>query len=118
MLLSDFIQLLTPISIVCGIIFAYFQFRRNQRHDDKKDTETSTIVLVKLENIMSSLSDVKSEITLIKSDFKSEINDIKADYRSDHDRIIILERDKKTLFNKFDELYSNDRKNVRSEPYA
>lgn len=104
MSITDFIQLLTPLSIICAIVFGFFQFRRNQKQDDMKESENNTKVLVKLENVISSLSEIKSEINVIKSDFKTEINSIKTDYRLDHDKIIILENDNKTLFNKIEEI--------------
>ncbi|MCL2774226.1 MAG: hypothetical protein FWD71_12870 [Oscillospiraceae bacterium] len=68
MLLNDIIQALTPISIVFAIVFGYSQFRRAKRIDERKDDENGTAVLIKLENVMSSISEIKAEITSFKSD--------------------------------------------------
>ena len=95
--MSDFIQLLTPISIIAGIIFGYYQLRRNQKHDDHSESAKNTTFAVKLEHISSQISDMKAE-------FRAEFNTLKSDAKLDHDELIVLKRDVKTLYSKFDEL--------------
>ena len=68
MVINDILQALTPLSVVFAIVFGYSQFRRSKRQDERKDDENSTAVLIKLENVISSISDIKAEITAFKTD--------------------------------------------------
>ena len=86
--LSDCIQLLTPVSIIGGLIFAYIQYRNTKDNMTKRDTEHNNTVLMEIKILTTSISDIKAELSYFKSD---------------HDKIIILERDMKTALKMIDE---------------
>ena len=60
---------------------------RSKKQDVSSDVAQMTTVIVKLENIASGISDIKSEITSIKKE-----------QNEDHDRIMRLEEKMNVLF--------------------
>lgn len=58
----------------CSLAFAVYQgvsnLKRNQRSDDKSEASQLTTVIVKLENIGTGISEIKSEMSNVKNDNK------------------------------------------------
>ncbi len=83
------LSLATLLSIACGIYFAIKNSERNKEKDDKAEASQMSIVMFKLDNIDSTVKD-------IKADFKST----RADMQDARERILVLERDHKALSEK------------------
>lgn len=80
-----------PILIsVLSLSLAFYTFLSR---NNKENTTELTTVIVKLENIGSGISDIKSEIASMKTDQKE-----------DHDRVIKLESSMSTMWKRYDEL--------------
>jgi len=58
----------------CSFAFALFSgtvnLKRNQKADDQKDATQMTTVIVKLENISTGITEIKSEMASMKNDVK------------------------------------------------
>lgn len=83
------LALATLLSIACGIIFSTRAATRDKEKDDKAEASQMSIVMFKLDNIDSTVKD-------IKADFKST----RADMQDARERILVLERDHKALSEK------------------
>lgn len=62
--------LISFVSVTFGVVVGIANIRRNNRSDDKKDASQMTTVIVKLENIGSGISEIKSEMRNVKSDIQ------------------------------------------------
>jgi predicted nucleic acid-binding Zn-ribbon protein len=62
--------LISGISLAFGIYSGIANLKRNQVSDVKKDASELTTVIVKLENIGTGISEIKSELTNVKNDIK------------------------------------------------
>ena len=62
--------LISGISVAFSIFASISNLRRNQKLDDKKDASELTTVIVKLENIGTGITEIKSEMSNVKSDIK------------------------------------------------
>lgn len=67
----------------------------------KKNTKEDSATIAKMMAMLDSLTHDMKEI---KDDFRRDIAELKAGHQSDHDRIVVLERDLKTCWNRYDEL--------------
>ena len=80
-----------PIIIsVATLLFSIYVYMIN---NNKVNTTELTTVIVKLENIGSGISDIKSEM-----------GNIKTEQKEDHDRLITLESSVNTMWKRIDEL--------------
>lgn len=71
--------LITIISVSCAVFFGAKSARRNNEADIKKEATSMAIVVTKLENIETGITDIKGEI-----------NSIKNNVQRDHDRLIAV----------------------------
>lgn len=79
-----------PIFIsLASLLFAVYSLLSK---NNKENTSELTTVIVKLENISSGISDIKSEI-----------NSMKVDQKEDHDRLIKVESSVSSLWKQFNE---------------
>lgn len=62
--------LISIISVSFAVFSGVMNLRRNNKCDDKKDASQMTTVIVKLENIGSGISEIKSEMRNVKSDIQ------------------------------------------------
>ena len=62
--------LISGISVAFSVFAGISNLRRNQKLDDKKDATEMTTVIVKLENISTGITEIKSEISNLKNDIK------------------------------------------------
>lgn len=85
--------LISGISLAFGIYSGISNLRRNQNSDVKKDASELTTVIVKLENIGTGISEIKSELTNVKNDIKES-----------RERIIKLEESAKQANKRLDAL--------------
>ena len=58
------------LSIGFAIFSGVINLKRNQTHDDKLEATQLTSVIVKLENISTGVTEIKSEIKSVKEDTK------------------------------------------------
>ena len=85
--------LISGISLAFGLYSGIAQLKRNKSKDDKTDASEMTTVIVKLENIGSGISEIKSEM-----------GNIKADIKEDRERQIKVEESAKQGHKRIDEL--------------
>lgn len=62
--------LISGISLAFAIYFGIINVKRNKSSDDKQDASEMTTVIVKLENIGTGITEIKSEMTNVKNDIK------------------------------------------------
>lgn len=55
-------SVITVLSVVLGGCGTIYGIRRNAKSDDKKEATESTTLLIKLENIQQSLTEIKTEM--------------------------------------------------------
>ena len=67
----------------------------------KKNTKEDSAQIAKM---MALLDGLANDMREIKDDFRRDIAELKVSHQTDHDKIIILERDLKTCWNRYDEL--------------
>lgn len=89
--------LISVLSFSFAIFTGIVNIKRNKSHDDKKDATNITTVIVRLDNIMEILSDLKEEISTIKTETKSDSKE----YR---ERISKVEESAKQAHRRLDEL--------------
>lgn len=86
-------QYIPYIISLLSLLFAAYSFASK---NNKENTTELTTVIVKLENIGSGITDIKSEIASMKNDQKD-----------DHDRLIKVEASVATMWKRYDELKAN-----------
>lgn len=85
--------LFSGISLACSIYFGIVTARRNKSKDDQEDATQLTTVIVKLENIGSICSEIKTELQAMKLDVK------------DHERrIVVVEERSKSAHKRIDDM--------------
>ena len=62
--------LISILSVGFAIFSGVINLKRNQTHDDKLEATQLTSVLVKLENISTGVTEIKSEMKSVKEDTK------------------------------------------------
>ena len=90
--------LISGVSVAFGIFAGISNLRRNQKLDDKKDASELTTVIVKLENIGTGITEIKSEMSNVKSDIKESrerLIKVEESAKQAHKRIDALEKYKK-----------------------
>ena len=80
-------EILTLCSLAMVLIFNIISKWRISSSSTHTDTEQITKLSMKIEEVISGINDIKVEI-----------KDIKEDVRQDHDKIIVMERDIKSLW--------------------
>lgn len=85
--------LISVISISFAIYSGLKNIKRNDSKDIKNDAATMTTVIVKLENISTGISEIKSEV-----------QSIKADQKEDHDKLIETIASAKQAHKRIDDL--------------
>ena len=99
------IELAVLLSIV-SVAFAIYQgvtnLKRNNQIDTRNDVTQLTTVIVKLENISSGVTDIKNEISSIKTDL-----------RETRERLVQLDQSVKIAHKRIDELAKIDRKAIQ-----
>lgn len=80
-------EILTLCSLAMVLIFNIISQWRISSSATHTDTEQITKLSMKIEEVISGINDIKVEI-----------KDIKEDVRQDHDKIIVMERDIKSLW--------------------
>jgi len=92
--------LISGVSVAFGIFAGISNLRRNQKLDDKRDATEMTTVIVKLENIGIGISEIKNEMTNVKSDIKESrerLIKVEESAKQAHKRIDTLEKYKRGL---------------------
>lgn len=85
--------LVSIIAVTCSIISTVLNIKRNNAADSKKEAETMTTVIVKLESISNGVQEIKAEI-----------RNIKADVQELRDRMIVVEQSTKSAHHRLDTL--------------
>ena len=62
--------LISILSVSFAVFSGIINLKRNQTHDDKLEATQLTSVIVKLENISTGVTEIKSEIKSVKEDTK------------------------------------------------
>jgi len=89
---------ISGISLAFAIYFGVSNLRRNQKADDKKEASELTTVIVKLENIGTGITEIKSEMTNVKNDIKESrerLIKVEESAKQAHKRLDILENKRK-----------------------
>lgn len=80
-------EILTLCSLAMVLIFNIISQWRMSSAAAHADTEQITKLSTKIEDVINGINDIKNEI-----------RDMKDDIRTDHDKIIVMERDIKSLW--------------------
>jgi predicted RNase H-like nuclease (RuvC/YqgF family) len=91
--------LISGVSLAFAIYQGISNMKRNQKADDKKDASELTTVIVKLENIGTGITEIKSEMTNVKNDIKE-----------DRERLIRVEESAKQAHKRLDTFENIKRK--------
>lgn len=83
--------LIAALSLIVACIVGISGITRNMKSDDKQEAAEMTTVIVKLENISSGISEIKTEMKNVKND----IQDLR-------DRLIIAEQSTKSAHHRLD----------------
>lgn len=87
--------LISGVSVAFGVFAGIINMKRNSKSDDKRDASEMTTVIVKLENIGTGITEIKSEMTNVKNDIKE-----------DRERIVRIEESSKQAHKRLDGLES------------
>jgi peptidoglycan hydrolase CwlO-like protein len=82
---------ISVLSVGFGIWSSLSNIKRNEKQDTKVDVSELTTVIVKLENIGTGITEIKSEMTNVKNDIKE-----------DRERIIRVEESAKQAHKRLD----------------
>lgn len=96
----EFALLLSALSVAFGIWSGITNIKRNYRNDSKSDASALTTVIVKLENIGTGITEIKSEVGSVKTDVRyvrEKLVEVEASVKSAHSRIDICEQNCKHL---------------------
>ena len=85
-------DIVSLVSVLSMFVFSMINLWRSGRADTEKDVQEMTKISLQLDTLQKGIDEIKSEI-----------KDMKADIRRDHDKLVVLERDVKTLWNKYNE---------------
>lgn len=85
-------DIVSIVSVLSMFVFSMINLWRSGRADTEKDAQEMTKISLQLDTLQKGIDEIKSEI-----------KDMKADIRKDHDKLVVLERDVKTLWNKYNE---------------
>ena len=85
--------LISGISLAFGLFSGISNLKRNQKADDKNEASQLTTVIVKLENIGNGITEIKGELSSVKTDIKES-----------RERIIKVEESSKQAHKRLDTL--------------
>ena len=88
--------LISGITMAFGIYSGMTSIKRHNKNDDRKDSAQMTMVIVKLEGISEGISEIKTDLSHVKSDIK-EITE----------RLIIAEQSVKLAHKRLNEIQEN-----------
>jgi chromosome segregation ATPase len=86
--------LISGVSLAFGVYTGLSNMKRNQRTDTKQDTAELTTVIVKLENIGTGITEIKSEMNNVKNDIKEtreRLIEVEASTKQAHKRLDSLD---------------------------
>lgn len=92
--------LISTVSVAFALYSGISNMKRNHKQDTANDAAQLTTVIVKLENISSGVTEIKSELKNVKND----IQDLR-------DRLIIVEQSTKSAHHRLDGLTEGGRDN-------
>lgn len=93
--------LISIVSVIFGVYSAFVNIKRNENSDVKKDASEMTTVIVKLENINTGITEIKSELSNVKSDIKD-----------DREKIIRIEESLKSAWKRIETIEGNKADNI------
>lgn len=93
--------LLSALSVAAAIFFGIVALQRNKSKDDKHDAAELTTVIVKLENISTGISDIKSNMRSVEGEVKEL-----------RDRVIKAEDSAKNAHRRIEELHFKEHTEV------
>ena len=85
--------IISAVSLGFGIYQGLSNMKRNQKTDNQKDASQMTTVIVKLENISTGITEIKTEF----NGMKSEVKELR-------DKVIVNEQSLKSVWKQIDEL--------------
>ena len=85
--------LIAIVSVSAAVFFGIKGHQRARKKDEQDEASRNTAFMIKLETLSLQMTELKAEI---KAEFQM--------YRNDHDKIIVIERDVKTLWNAVDKI--------------
>lgn len=94
--------LISAVSLAFAIYQGVFSMKRNTKNDVKDDASALTTVIVKLENIGTGITEIKSEMNNVKNELKESrerIVKVEESSKQAHKRLDMFEK----LINKIDE---------------
>nr|WP_308742113.1 hypothetical protein [uncultured Anaerocolumna sp.] len=86
---------ISGISLAFGIYQGVSNMKRNEKAEAKNDASELTTVIVKLENIGTGITEIKSEMTNVKNDIKEDrerIIRVEESAKQAHKRLDLLEK--------------------------
>ena len=86
-------MIITIISVGCAVFFGIQSYTRNKKQDTEMDAAEKTALFVKLENISSTVLEIKAEISIIKEN----LNEIR-------ERLILVEASARQAHKRLDEM--------------
>lgn len=89
--------MISGISLAFGIYQGIANMKRNHKTDSQKDASEMTTVIVKLENISTGITEIKTEF----NSMKTEIKDLR-------DRLIINEQSLKSAWKRIEIIESSE----------
>lgn len=92
--------LISGVSLAFGIYSGMSNMKRNQKAETKQDTAELTTVIVKLENIGTGITEIKSEMSNLKNDVKEtreRLIQVEASAKQANKRLDALENYKRGL---------------------
>ncbi len=89
--------LISGISLAFGIYSGISNMKRNHKVDSQKDASEMTTVIVKLENISTGITEIKTEF----NGMKSEVKELR-------DRLIMVEQSAKSAWKRIEILEGKD----------
>ncbi len=92
--------LISGVSLAFGIYSGMSNIKRNQKAETKQDTAELTTVIVKLENIGTGITEIKSEMLNLKNDVKEtreRLIQVEASAKQANKRLDALENYKRGL---------------------
>lgn len=96
--------LISGISLAFGLFSGISNLKRNQKADDKNEASQLTTVIVKLENIGNGITEIKGELSSVKTDIKES-----------RERIIKVEESAKQAHKRLDTFESYKRHGEANE---
>lgn len=96
--------LISGVSLAFAIYQGVSNLKRNEKSDAKADASEMTTVIVKLENINTGITEIKSELSNVKTDIKD-----------DREKIIRLEESLKSAWKRIEVIESKKNQGDEAE---